>query len=88
QEGIESVKKEKPDIVLLDIILRDKKGIEFIEKIKEYPEFQNIPIIAFSNFNEKEMKDRAVKLGAKEYLIKSDHTPGEIVNKINEYLKK
>jgi DNA-binding response OmpR family regulator len=85
-EGIEIAKKEKPDLILLDILLSRENGVSFLEKIKK-EEIKDIPIVAFSNYDDPETKKRAFELGVKEYLIKANYTPREIVEKIKNYLK-
>jgi DNA-binding response OmpR family regulator len=86
EEGIEIAKKERPDLILLDILLPRENGVSFLEKIKK-EEIKDIPIVAFSNYDDPETKKRAFELGVKEYLIKANYTPGEIVEKIKNYLK-
>jgi DNA-binding response OmpR family regulator len=86
EEGIEIAKKERPDLILLDILLPRENGVSFLEKIKK-EEIKDIPIVAFSNYDDPETRKRAFELGVKEYLIKANYTPGEIVEKIKNYLK-
>jgi DNA-binding response OmpR family regulator len=85
-EGIEIAKKEKPDLILLDILLPRENGVSFLEKIKKEG-IKDIPVVAFSNYDDPGTKKRAFELGVKEYLIKTNYTPGEIVEKIKNYLK-
>jgi DNA-binding response OmpR family regulator len=87
KEGIELSKKEKPDLILLDILLPVENGVSFLKKQKEDKEISEIPVIAFSNYDDPETRKRAFELGVKEYLIKANYTPGEIVEKIKNYLK-
>jgi CheY-like chemotaxis protein len=86
EEGIELVEKEKPDLIVLDIILPNKSGIHFLEKIRgEKKEFDNIPIIVFSNYDNPETASAAEKYKIEEYVIKANHDPQEIVEKITGY---
>ena len=84
--GIEIMKKEKPALVLLDILLPNENGIEFLKKQAKDPEISSIPVIVFSNFDDPETKKETLSLGAKEYLIKSNHNPKEIVEQIKKYI--
>jgi DNA-binding response OmpR family regulator len=86
EEGIEIAKKEKPDLILLDILLPRENGVSFLEKIKK-EEIKDIPVVAFSNYDDPETKKRVFELGVREYLIKANYTPKEIVEKIKNYLK-
>lgn len=87
KEGLEMAKKEKPDLILLDILLPKENGIDFLKSWKEDPEISQIPIVGFSNYDDPETKKEAWKLGIKEYLLKTNYTPQQIVEKIKEYLK-
>lgn len=87
EEGLVLAKKEKPDLIVLDILLPRKNGISFLKKLRETPEGSSVLVIAFSNYDDPEIKEQAQKLGAKDYLIKTNYTPEEIVNKVKEYLK-
>lgn len=88
KEALEILEKEKPDLILLDILLPRENGIGFLKRLKKIkkPSF-NIPIVAFSNYDEPNTKKEALELGAKEYLMKTQYTPQEIVEKIKEYLR-
>ncbi len=87
KEGLILTKKEKPDLIILDILLPRENGIFFLKKLKETPEASSVLVIAFSNYDDPNMKKQAMKLGAKDYLIKTNYTPEEIVNKVRKYLK-
>lgn len=87
KEGLELAKKEKPDLILLDILLPVENGVSFLKKQKEDSEISSIPVIAFSNYDEPKTKKEALSLGVKKYLIKTDYTPEEIVKIIKEELE-
>lgn len=87
EEGIEIIKKEKPDLVLLDIILPGMDGIDVLKKVKEDPALKSIPIVILSNLAGPEEIERGIKMGAVDYLIKAHLTPREIVEKAKEILK-
>lgn len=87
REGLEVVKREKPDLILLDILLPKEDGVIFLKWFKADPEISLIPVIAFSNYDDPKTKKEALELGVKEYLIKSNYTPEEVVQKIKRYLR-
>ena len=87
KHGLEAVKKEKPDLVLLDILLPRENGIYFLEKLRKDPKIGTIPVLVFSNYDDAETKKKSAKLGIEGYLIKTDYTPNQIVDKIKNYLK-
>ncbi len=87
EKGIKSVKDEKPDLVLLDLILPGMDGFEVLIKIKEDSEIAQIPVIILSNLGQKDDIEKGLKMGAVDYLIKAHFTPGEIIDKIKVVLK-
>jgi CheY-like chemotaxis protein len=87
EEGLELVKKEKPDLILLDILLPKKNGTFFLAEIKKDPEIAKIPVVALSNYEHPETKKRTLELGVKDYLIKTNFTQKELVEKIKGYLQ-
>lgn len=87
KQGIELAKKEKPHLILLDILLPDGNGISFLKKKQSEKSIATIPVVAFSNFDDPETKKQASALGALEYLLKTDYTPQELIEKVRLYLK-
>jgi DNA-binding response OmpR family regulator len=87
EQGVKKVKEEKPDLVLLDLILPGIDGFEVLSQKKEDSNVAQIPVIILSNLGQKEDVERGLKLGAVDYLIKAHFTPGEIIEKINNVLK-
>jgi DNA-binding response OmpR family regulator len=87
EEGVKKVKTEKPDLILLDLILPGIDGFEVLSRTKEDLNSASIPVIILSNLGQKEEVEKGLKLGAVDYLIKAHFTPGEIVEKIKAILK-
>ena len=87
QEAIEVAGSAKPNFILLDILLPGDNGIHFLEQRKTLPEIATIPVIAFSNFDDLHIKDAALRLGAQDYLLKTNYTPQEIVSKVKQYIQ-
>jgi DNA-binding response OmpR family regulator len=86
EEGLRLFEKEKPDLILLDILLPRDSGIVFLQRLEEKFGEISVPILAFSNYDDLETKNKAEKLGVEEYLIKTNYTPGEVVEKIKKYI--
>lgn len=82
----DTVKSFKPDLVLLDVVLPKKDGLQVLEQLKSSIEFPNIPVIMLSNLGDDEKIKEALKLGAADYLVKSQHPMNEVVEKIRNYL--
>lgn len=87
EKGIKMVPIEKPDLILLDILLPRANGVSFLAELRKNPVMSDIPVVAFSNFDDPETKKEAFELGVKDYLIKTNYTPQEIVEKVKNYLK-
>lgn len=84
--GLELAEKEEPSLIILDLMLPRMNGFEFLKKIKADERLKDIPIVAVSNLGQKNDCERAVKLGAKEFLIKTNYSLEEIIKKIKGYL--
>lgn len=82
QQSLDMMRKEKPDLVLLDIILPKLNGFEVMEQINQDPELKDIPVIIVSNSGQPVELDRAKQLGAKDWLIKTEFDPQEVVDKV------
>ena len=87
EEGIKKIKEEKPDLILLDLILPGIDGFEVLSKMREDPALAQIPVIILSNLGQKDDVEKGLKMGAVDYLIKAHFTPGEIIEKIKVVLK-
>jgi DNA-binding response OmpR family regulator len=86
--GYMTAKKEKPDLVLLDILLPKGNGIEFLKTLRKDPEIADTIVVAFSNFDDPPTKKEAFAFGVKDYLIKTNYTPQAIIDKILSYVRK
>jgi len=86
EEGIRAAQVEKPDLVLLDIILPKKNGYEVIENLKKDQMTKKIPIVLLTNLGGVHDVEKALDLGATTYLIKSDYKLEEIVKKLKGIL--
>ena len=84
--GLELAEKEKPSLIILDLMLPRMNGFEFLKKIKSDEKLKNIPVIVVSNLGQKNDCEKAIKLGAKEFLIKTNYSLEEIIKKIKGYL--
>lgn len=76
----------KPDLILLDLIMPVRDGFGVLEEMQKHEEWKDIPVIIASNLGQKEDIDRGIKLGAKDYVIKSDISLDDIVAKVNNLI--
>jgi DNA-binding response OmpR family regulator len=81
-------KKEKFDLVLLDLLLPDMDGFEVLSLIKKEKTYENIPVIVFSNLSEDKDVKKAKSLGASEFMIKSNFNLDELTQKVRELVGK
>lgn len=86
EQGLKILAREKPDVLLLDILLPKKDGFEVIKEIKATPGLGKLPILVISNLGQKEDIDKALSLGASDYFIKAHFVPSETVAKIKKLL--
>ena len=86
--AIDKIKSFLPNIILLDIVLPQMSGFEILKQIKENPAIANIPVIILSNLGGVEDHKEGIDKGASDYLVKSQVTPTELVEKIENLLAK
>lgn len=86
EKGLKQATQEKPDIILLDIILPKKDGFEVLEKLKEQEETKDIPVLLLTNLSQQDDTKKGLSLGAEDYLIKAHFMPSEVVKKVKKYI--
>jgi CheY-like chemotaxis protein len=85
-EGIAKSKSEKPDVILLDIMMPKTDGIAALSKIKADDATKPIPVIMLTNFGQENLVQQAFSLGAVDYLLKYKVTPAEMAEKVAQVL--
>lgn len=86
-EAIKELSVSIPDLIILDLIMPNKDGFSVLEELKNNPKWQKIPVIVATNLEQKEDIDKAKALGAVDYIVKSNTTIEEIINKVKHQLK-
>lgn len=84
--GLTMAEKDHPALIILDLMVPMMNGFEFLKKIKEDDRLKGIPVVVLSNLSQEIDKERAMKLGAKDYLIKANYRLEEIVEKVKKCL--
>lgn len=87
EETLEVLKKEKPDLLLLDIMMPIKSGFEVLEEMKNDPELKKIPVIIISNLGQEEDIKRAEEYGVKDYIVKAQVSIIDVIEKVNNFFK-
>jgi DNA-binding response OmpR family regulator len=85
-KGLEIAKKERPDMILLDIIMPKLDGFAVLRELKKDPGMGDTHILLLTNLGQSEDVDKGRELGADDYFIKANHTPAEIVEKVKYLL--
>lgn len=86
--GIRKMKEEKPDLVLLDIVMPKKDGFAVMEEMQQDQELSGIPVVIISNSGQPVELDRAQKLGARDWLVKTEFDPQEVLDKVTRQIGK
>ncbi len=86
-KGYEKIKSFKPDLVLLDIILPTMNGYEILEAKQKDASISNIPVIIVSNSGQPVEINRALSLGVKDYLVKAQFDPEEVLVKVRSQFR-
>ncbi len=89
KEAIESAKTVKPDIILLDIILPSMDGFQVLSSVRSDSDkdLARTPVIMLSNLGQEDDIQKAMDLGANDYLVKAHFTTDEIAGKIKQTIK-
>ncbi|MFH1315422.1 MAG: response regulator [Candidatus Uhrbacteria bacterium] len=86
EQGIDKIRSEKPELVLLDLIMPKIDGFGVLEEIRKDKKYNKIPIIVLSNLGQASDLEKAKKLGATDYLIKADFSLVDVVKRVRQHL--
>ena len=87
EKGLELAKKNQPDLILLDILLPKIDGIEMLRRLRDDDWGAKAQVVLLTNLSDSEKVAEATKLGAYDYLVKSDWKLEDVVKKVKEKLK-
>ena len=87
EEGLEKLKKQKPLMILLDIMMPKMSGIEVLKEIKADPKYKDIPVVVLTNLSGSKDAEKALEMGAVKFIVKSENKPKQIVGQIKEILE-
>lgn len=86
EETVNLLKKEEVDVMILDLIMPKMDGFAVVEKVRAGENNKNLKIFIFSNLSQKEDQEKAMKLGANGFIIKSDYTPTDLVKEVSRLI--
>ncbi len=87
QLALEAIRRRKPDVFLLDLMMPVNTGFDVLNEIQANKELQGFPILVMTNLSQDIDIEKTLKLGAKDYFVKSDISIQEMVAKVRSYLK-
>jgi DNA-binding response OmpR family regulator len=86
EAGLAAMRKNKPDLILLDIVMPKKDGYEVLQEMRSDEALKDIPVIVISNSGQPVEVEKIMKLGVKDYIIKAQFTPEEVLKKMSKYI--
>ena len=89
-DGLQAVQMatgNPPDLIFLDIRLPKMDGLGVLEALRQDERTREVPVVILSNYSERDLVDRGLKLGALDYLIKSQTTPARVADGVANWLK-
>lgn len=87
KDGLNKAKSEKPDIILLDIIMPKLDGFLVLKELKADENLKKIPVFLLTNLGQDDDVKKGKKMGSDGYFVKANHSPAEIVEKVKKELK-
>jgi len=87
QQAMEQIKSQDFDLIVLDIVLPKVDGFEVLKKIKSDPEKKDIPVLVLTNLETSGDVQKALELGATNYLVKANYSLDQMIEKINSMLQ-
>lgn len=88
KEGLEAIKNNPYNLLLLDIMLPDTNGLEILRELKSDSGTQSLPVILLTNLGQEAIIKEGFQLGAEGYLIKASYTPQQIIQEVQNLLQK
>jgi DNA-binding response OmpR family regulator len=88
EEGLARAVDYAPQVILLDLMMPKVNGFDVLDILKSTPETKNIPVIILTALIQEENKQRGLKAGADDFIVKSETMPGEVITKIKAVIEK
>ncbi|HMS92454.1 MAG TPA: response regulator [Candidatus Saccharibacteria bacterium] len=85
--ALERITEQKPDLVLLDLMMPNVGGLEVLRDLNKQGLLPELPVIVLTNVMDPQTIDQAKELGAKDYIVKTDLTPSQVIDKLKPFIK-
>lgn len=85
-EGMHKLMAEKPDLVLLDLMLPQQNGFEWLEEVKKNEKTKYVEVVVLTNLGQQSDIDTAMALGAADYIVKTNVRMSDVIDKVNRRL--
>ena len=86
EAGLKLATENKVDFMILDVMMPKLSGIDMLTRLRQTPSGKATPTIVLTNLSDQAENERIKNLGVKEYLVKANLTPSEVVGKVKKYL--
>ncbi len=87
EDGLMKARENKPDVILLDIMMPKMNGFQVLETIKSDPKLANTPVIMLTNLAGDQDIEEARKIGAADYIVKSNYSPSQILDIVKKVIE-
>jgi DNA-binding response OmpR family regulator len=87
ETGIQQMRALMPDLVLLDIMMPKKDGYEVLQDMQKDPHLKGIPVVVVSNSGQPVEIQRILDLGARDYIVKAQFSPEEVLAKVKKHIR-
>jgi DNA-binding response OmpR family regulator len=77
--AMDRVRDVRPDIILLDQMMPEVDGTTFLQNLRRFPKYKNVPVILVTGMNDKNLKSKATSLGATDVLVKGEFQLKELI---------
>ncbi len=84
--AVDKIRSERPDLVLLDLVLPGKNGLEILHEVKSDEELKSLRVVMLTNYGDEENVKKALDYGAEDFMLKYNIVPSELSQKVGQYL--
>ena len=86
-EALDSIQRESPDLVLLDIMMPGMDGMTMLQELRDNPDTRELPVILLTALSDESRLSRARELGVREYLVKTRFSYDELLEHVNKHVR-